>query len=150
MASLTAPRFLSPPSLFPNTTTTTPAVSLLRTPFRFHRPLLLSLSSKLKLKAKADDAKSGGNGAAVLWFKHDLRVDDHPGLVAASKHPIVVPIYVFDHRILSRFSDEMMELVLLAVEDLRRSLKEQGSNLMIRFGQAENILLELVKEVVIS
>jgi deoxyribodipyrimidine photolyase len=42
------------------------------------------------------------NGAAILWFKHDLRVDDHPGLVAASKYRSLVPLYVFDHRILSR------------------------------------------------
>lgn len=42
------------------------------------------------------------NGAAILWFKHDLRIDDHPGLVAASKYRSLVPLYVFDHRILSR------------------------------------------------
>lgn len=46
------------------------------------------------------------------------------------------------------FSSEMVELVLLAVEDLRKSLKENGSNLMIRFGKVENVLHELVKEVV--
>lgn len=46
------------------------------------------------------------------------------------------------------FPDEMVELLILAVEDLRRSLKEHGSNLMIRFGNVENILWELVKEVV--
>lgn len=42
------------------------------------------------------------NGAAILWFKHDLRIDDHPGLVAASKSRVLLPLYVFDHRILSR------------------------------------------------
>lgn len=42
----------------------------------------------------------------------------------------------------------MIELVLLAVEDLRRSLREHGSNLMIRFGNVESVLQELVKEVV--
>ncbi|MFS7953757.1 putative cryptochrome/photolyase domain superfamily [Helianthus anomalus] len=26
--------------------------------------------------------------------------DDHPGLIAASKHSMVAPLYVFDHRIL--------------------------------------------------
>ena len=45
----------------------------------------------------------GGGGAAILWFKHDLRIDDHPGLVAAaSRYRTVIPLYVFDHRILSR------------------------------------------------
>ncbi|KAE8022417.1 hypothetical protein FH972_008219 [Carpinus fangiana] len=87
------------------------------------------------------------NGAAILWFKHDLRVDDHPGLVAASKYRSLVPLYVFDHRILSRFSDEVQEMVIFAVEDLRKSLKDLGSDLMIRFGSAENVIRELVKEV---
>ncbi|XP_043716241.1 uncharacterized protein LOC122664469 isoform X2 [Telopea speciosissima] len=87
------------------------------------------------------------DNVALLWFKHDLRSDDHPGLVAASNRQTVVPLYIFDHRILSRFSDEMLELVLLALEDLREWLKSHGSNLMIRFGRAENVIPELVQEV---
>lgn len=86
-------------------------------------------------------------GIAVLWFKHDLRFDDHPGLVAASKHPDLIPLYVFDHRILHRFSGEMLEMVLLALEDLRSSLRSLGSNLMVRFGTAENVIQSLVKQV---
>lgn len=42
----------------------------------------------------------------------------------------------------------MQEIILLAVEDLRKSLKDLGSDLMIRFGSAENVIRELVKEVV--
>ncbi|KAL3000400.1 hypothetical protein AAZX31_09G210700 [Glycine max] len=87
-------------------------------------------------------------GTAILWFKHDLRTDDHPALLAASAFPSLVPIYVFDHRILSRFSDETLELVLLAVEDLRKSLKDRGSDLVIRFGNAENVIQQLATEVV--
>lgn len=86
-------------------------------------------------------------GTAILWFKHDLRTDDHPALLAASAFPSLVPIYVFDHRILSRFSDETLELVLLAVEDLRKSLKDRGSDLVIRFGNAENVIQQLATEV---
>ncbi|KAG8638487.1 uncharacterized protein LOC110600318 isoform X3 [Manihot esculenta] len=85
--------------------------------------------------------------SAILWFKQDLRVDDHPGLVQASKYPSLVPLYVFDRRILSCYSNEMLELVLFALEDLRKSLKDQGSNLMIRFGNAENVVRDLVQEV---
>ncbi|XP_073064375.1 uncharacterized protein [Primulina eburnea] len=87
------------------------------------------------------------NGAAIVWYKHDLRVEDHIGLVAAAKHHCVVPLYIFDRRILSRFSDEMLEILLFALEDLRKLLKEQGSNLMIRTGNAENVIRHLVEEV---
>ncbi|GAV64864.1 DNA_photolyase domain-containing protein/Abhydrolase_6 domain-containing protein [Cephalotus follicularis] len=90
---------------------------------------------------------TSSGGSAILWFKQDLRVDDHPGLVAASEYRAVVPLYVFDHRILCRYSDETLELVLFALEDLRKSLKEKGSDLLIRFGSAENVIRELVKEV---
>ncbi|XP_010671998.2 uncharacterized protein LOC104888671 [Beta vulgaris subsp. vulgaris] len=127
------------------------------TPLRLHflptTPLLpplhrcFSFSLKTKINAQLTHQSINNGGAAVVWFKHDLRIEDHPGIVAASKHTNVVPLYVFDHRILSRFPSEMIELVLLAVEDLRRSLREHGSNLMIRFGNVETVLQELVKEI---
>lgn len=50
--------------------------------------------------------------------------------------------------IYSGYSNEMLELVIFALEDLRKSLKEQGSDLMIRFGRVENVIRELVEEVV--
>ncbi|XP_073124044.1 uncharacterized protein [Henckelia pumila] len=95
----------------------------------------------------AESGAAERNGAAIVWYKHDLRVEDHAGLVAAAKHRCVVPLYIIDRRILSRFSDEMLELLLFALEDLRKLLKEQGSNLMIRTGNAENVIRHLVEEV---
>ena len=41
----------------------------------------------------------------------------------------------------------MLEMVILALEDLRDSLRSQGSNLMVRFGSVENLIPNLVKEV---
>ncbi|GMP24130.1 hypothetical protein CsSME_00001515 [Camellia sinensis var. sinensis] len=51
---------------------------------------------------RAESSRTGG-GAALLWFKHDLRIHDHPGILAASKYRTLVPFYVFDCRILSRY-----------------------------------------------
>lgn len=42
----------------------------------------------------------------------------------------------------------MLELLLFALEDLRKLLKEKGSNLMIKFGSAERVIGQLVKEVI--
>lgn len=50
--------------------------------------------------------------------------------------------------LLAGFSDELLELLLFALEDLRKLLKGKGSNLMIRFGTAEDVIQNLVKEVV--
>ncbi|KAI3735168.1 hypothetical protein L6452_14657 [Arctium lappa] len=109
-----------------------------------------SSSATVKLSTSNGITSSGGGkstGAAVLWYKNDLRVDDHPGLIAASQHTAVVPLYVFDHRILRHFTEEMLVLLLFAVKDLRNSLKDLGSDLMIRFGRTESVIQDLVKEV---
>ncbi|XP_037435535.1 uncharacterized protein LOC119302601 isoform X3 [Triticum dicoccoides] len=88
-------------------------------------------------------------GAAVVWFKHDLRLDDHPGLVAACAEPRrpVVPLYVFDSRILAGYSDTRLELLLFALKDLKLALKSQRSDLLIGLGNAEDAVLKLANEV---
>ncbi|KAL0299403.1 UNVERIFIED_CONTAM: Pheophytinase, chloroplastic [Sesamum radiatum] len=98
--------------------------------FRPKAPFRLSASA---VDVRVESGAAATSTTAIVWYKHDLRVEDHPGLVAASQHRCVVPLYVFDRRILSRFSDEMLELLLFALEDLRKLLNEQGSNLMIRY-----------------
>ncbi|XP_002510925.2 uncharacterized protein LOC8266046 isoform X2 [Ricinus communis] len=130
MALLFFPRFLSP------------SPSLRTPPLRFNNPCCFcSLSPQTTNRRRTS--------SAILWFKQDLRVDDHFGLLQASNHSpsSLLPLYVFDHIILSRYSDEMLEIVLFALQDLRNSLKEQGSNLMIRFGSAEGVIRDLVQEV---
>lgn len=153
-----------------------PSLSFSSNTLRFspsHRHFSLLVRAQI---APSEGAKENKRGLAVLWFKHDLRIDDHPGLVAASNHPAVVPLYIFDHRLLCRkflslflttlkrdpeigrvtifqhtyagFSEEKLEMVLLALEDLRNSLRSQGSNLMVRLGNAEYVLQKLVREVV--
>ncbi|PKA60722.1 Cryptochrome DASH, chloroplastic/mitochondrial [Apostasia shenzhenica] len=88
------------------------------------------------------------SGAAVVWYKHDLRLDDHPGLVAAaSQHRTVVPLYVFDPRMISGLSDEMLDALLIALEDLKKLLKNQGSDLFVGFGNAEDIIMRIVNDV---
>lgn len=85
----------------------------------------------------------------MVWFKHDLRIDDHPGLTAAVAEPRrpVVPLYVFDRRILAGYSDKMLELLLFALKDLKMALKSQESDLLIGLGNAEDVVLKLVNEV---
>ncbi|PKI54488.1 hypothetical protein CRG98_025002 [Punica granatum] len=129
MAFLAFPRFLPIPSS--GSCSLTPRTS--------------TKCSRLSVSACAG-SKREKDGVAILWFKHDLRLDDHPGLVAAAQYRSIVPLYIFDHRLLSRYSDEMLELLLFALKDLKDSLIEQGSDLMIRIGSAEKVLPELAKE----
>ncbi|KAL6656384.1 hypothetical protein ACP70R_007210 [Stipagrostis hirtigluma subsp. patula] len=108
--------------------------------------------SRCRIAASDAAARRDGGAAAVVWFKHDLRVDDHPGLVAAAAEPrrAVVPLYVFDRRILAGYSDKMLELLLFALKDLKAVLKSQESDLLIGLGNAEDVVLKLVNEVTVQ
>lgn len=108
-----------------------------------------SLTRRRLLAVASAGGFSGSScDAAVVWYKHDLRVDDHPGLVAASSQlQTVLPLYVFDPRIISGFSDEMLDLLLFALEDLKKLLKDQGSDLFIGFGNSEDVIMKIVNEV---
>ena len=75
-------------------------------PFTLPSPALkfeMSLLVRANLGPELGAADTSSKGAAIIWYKHDLRIDDHPALVAASHHhPMLLPLYIFDHRILSR------------------------------------------------
>ncbi|XP_050387503.1 uncharacterized protein LOC126803813 [Argentina anserina] len=114
--------------------------------FSSHRTLLHS-PKRRRFRAHISVNAASKTGAAVVWLKHDLRVDDHPALLAAADHSGAIPLYVFDHRILSRFEDERLEMVVVALEDLRKCLRDKGTNLMVRFGNAENVIQEIVEKV---
>ncbi|XP_057849899.2 uncharacterized protein LOC131060609 isoform X1 [Cryptomeria japonica] len=97
--------------------------------------------------AQSNSPEKGQEEVALLWFKQDLRIDDHPGLVRASQFKTLIPVYVFDHDICSRLSSQMLEMLIDAVQNLKQLLRDQNSDLIIRYGRAEDILLALVKEV---
>jgi hypothetical protein len=40
--------------------------------------------------------EEGGGQLAIVWFKHDLRIDDHLGLAAALEYERVLPLFIFD------------------------------------------------------
>lgn len=119
-----------------------------RPPFSFSRRRTIRLHRRSLASVKAE-AREEGSGAAVVWLKNDLRIDDHLGFVNAAKagRKIVLPVYVFDRRLLFGFSDEMLEILLFALNDLKKSLNNQGSDIYISFGNAENVISKLVNEV---
>ncbi|XP_026380468.1 uncharacterized protein LOC113275229 isoform X1 [Papaver somniferum] len=116
-------------------------------PTAFTSPPLFFSSSISSRTVHCKSTKDNHNNTALVWFKHDLRIDDHPALITASNYRSILPLYIFDRRIVSRFSDETLEIALLALADLRKDLKNHGSNLMIKFGDAEEIIPELVTKV---
>ena len=62
---------------------------------------------------------------AIVWFKHDLRMDDHPGLASAAQYDHVLPLFIFD----SSFYAGMLSDKLIAMSQLRVSLQKFHSKL---------------------
>ena len=87
---------------------------------------------------------------ALVWFRRDLRLHDHPALRAAlDAHERVVPVFCFDDRILSgrHRSGPRTQFMIECLEDLDGSLRDRGAGLVIRHGPPERELVELAGEV---
>ncbi len=91
---------------------------------------------------------------AILWFRHDLRLHDNEALyhIAASSDSFL-PVYVFDSRLifgelpsgLPRMYRTRIQFLLESIHDLRRNLRELGSDLVVRVGEPEKVLYELAE-----
>lgn len=96
----------------------------------------------------------------LVWFRNDLRVADHePLLHALKRHDCVVPVYVFDPRILQgrsrvgllpRFSGHRFAFLDGSLRDLAHSLESLGGKLVKRIGEPETIIPLLCKEFGVS
>src|SRR5262245_47023756 len=85
----------------------------------------------------------------IVWFRRDLRVHDHPSLTAAARSADrVVPVFVLDDDLLKgRFaSGPRTAFMLGCLKELRGALRDRGSNLAIRHGRPEKVLVELARE----
>ncbi len=86
---------------------------------------------------------------SVMWFRRDLRVRDHPALVAAARHAHCVPVFVFDDRLLrtGRFPSAIRTRFMLGcLEELDGALRERGGRLVVRRGRPEEVVPALCRE----
>lgn len=87
---------------------------------------------------------------ALVWFRRDLRVHDHPALRAAlAAHREVVPAFCLDPRILDgrHASGARTRFLLESLRDLDDSLRKRGGGLVVRHGAPERELVGLAREV---
>ena len=86
---------------------------------------------------------------AIVWFRRDLRVHDHPALTAAVRGAEqVVPAFVLDERLLGgRFpSDARAWFLFETLRELREALRDRGGDLIVRRGAPERELPALAAE----
>jgi deoxyribodipyrimidine photo-lyase len=87
---------------------------------------------------------------AIVWFRRDLRVRDHPGLVnAVREHDRVVPLFVVDDRLLEgRFpSPSRAAFLASCLRELDGALRERGGRLILRRGDPRRELPALAQDV---
>ena len=75
--------------------------------------------------------------AALVWFRRDLRCNDHAALHHALRlHAPVHCVFVFDTGILDPLPrrDRRVEFILRAVEELDAALRAMGGGLIVRHG----------------
>jgi deoxyribodipyrimidine photo-lyase len=86
---------------------------------------------------------------AVVWFRRDLRVHDHPALTAAvAEADVVVPLFVFDDLLLhGRWSaPNRLWFLRESVAALGEALAERGAPLRVIRGRAVGAVPAFVRE----
>jgi deoxyribodipyrimidine photo-lyase len=82
----------------------------------------------------------------IIWFKRDLRVHDHQPLYqAAQSGGVVIPLYIVEPELWQQpfASSRHWQFVHDCLRDLNNSLNALGQPLIIRIGDACNVLAEI-------
>ncbi|MDA7965270.1 deoxyribodipyrimidine photo-lyase [Ruegeria sp.] len=82
----------------------------------------------------------------ILWFRRDLRLADHPALDAAVRagRP-VLPVFILDDQVQGLGAAPKWRLGL-GLETFDRTLRAQGSRLILRQGAPLSVLRDLIAE----
>jgi deoxyribodipyrimidine photo-lyase len=87
---------------------------------------------------------------AIVWFRRDLRLHDHPALLAAMERADrVVPLFVVDPTLLGgRFASANRTWFMLeSVRALREALRGRGSDLVVRTGDPRDVVPGIAREI---
>lgn len=86
-------------------------------------------------------------GATIVWFRQDLRLTDHLGLIAAvNRNKPVVPIYVW-HPEVTKQGGASRVWLYQSLQKLNTALKHRGSRLFFFHGSALSVMSDLLKDV---
>lgn len=82
----------------------------------------------------------------LLWLRRDLRLNDHPALCAAvARGGPVIPVYIRDD-LLNAVGAAPKWRLGLSLADLEKRLRDKGSRLILRSGDALEVLRSLVRQ----
>jgi len=77
----------------------------------------------------------------IVWFKRDLRINDHQALVRASQQGPVLPVFIAENELWQQadMSARHWAFVSECLTSLRNELGRLGQPLLVRTGKAEDI-----------
>ncbi|MEG8039313.1 deoxyribodipyrimidine photo-lyase [Sphingomonas sp. LR60] len=83
----------------------------------------------------------------LLWLRQDLRLHDQPALVAAAQQGPVIPVYILDDDAPGdwRIGGAQRWWLHQSLASLDKALRDKGSRLILRRGDAVSILNELAE-----
>lgn len=84
----------------------------------------------------------------LLWFKRDLRVNDHPALTFAAGLGPVLPVYIVEPDLWAQpdRSARQWDFTAECLEGLRGDLRSLGAPLILRVGEAVSVLDRLCRQ----
>lgn len=85
---------------------------------------------------------------ALIWFRRDLRLRDHAALATALfQHDKVVPVFILDRSLLDPLPrcDRRVSFILGCLAELKSTLQERGSDLIVRYGDPRALIPELAQ-----
>ena len=105
------------PHLLNNTTTLTPSEQRFRTTYQMN----------------------------IVWFKRDLRLEDNESFLEASRSGPVLPIYIIERQLWLQpdLTGRQYNFLKQCLDELDQSLRNYGGKLIIKVGDAVQILAEL-------
>ena len=88
----------------------------------------------------------------VVWFKRDLRVNDHQALAQAAKHGPFIALYILEPDLWQQpdLSRRQYDFLRESLHDLKAQLLQVHCSLIIRVGRAVDVLQSLIAEYNVS
>ncbi|GAA1526218.1 cryptochrome/photolyase family protein [Nocardioides humi] len=84
---------------------------------------------------------------SILWFRRDLRLGDHPALLAAAADGPVLPLFVLDDALLAPSGAVRRAFLLRTLRALDADLRRHGPGLVVRGGRPATVVRDLAAEV---
>ena len=87
---------------------------------------------------------------SLCWFRRDLRTEDQTALFySLQQEEQVLPLFIFDRHILDALEDKTdarVSFIHNQIAKLKAFFEQQGSSMLVRYGQPEEIFPQLLDE----